>query len=48
MPRLGRSQLLKKQHRWSGSTEPDRRRETPKEAEQRRQAAARRASWGSV
>lgn len=46
MPRLGRTPFLRKQYRWSLDTE--RRKLTPKEAEQRRQAEARRRARGFV
>lgn len=48
MPRLSRSKLLRKQYRWSGSTAPDRRKTTPREAEALRQAETRRAARGFV
>lgn len=48
MPRLSRSQLLRKQYRWSGSSSPDRRKTTPRQAEQLKQDQARRAARGFV
>ena len=48
MPRLGRTALLKRDGRWSGTAKPDRRNETPREAEARRLEAARQAARGSV
>jgi len=46
MPRLGRTPLLRKQYRWSLNS--DNRRATPREVEQDRLDAARRAGRGSV
>ena len=48
MPRLSRSQLLRKQYRWSGSTAPDRRKTSARDAEQLKQEQARRAARGFV